>query len=276
MSDSRQRTALRKQALSFLKSHKGQAYRPKEIAKTLGIKNKGRYDTFRDVLREMQDAGMAEHVGKGRIQYRDRGAQHTAEGTISVIASGHGFVARDEGGDDLFVRKTRMGTALHGDRVRVGLAAERKHRDPGDSREAEVLEVLERKTQQTVGTFETVKKAGWVKPDDPRVGHDVYVPREDWNGANAGDKVVVSIDRFDDPKAAPEGRVLSVLGRADAPGVAVLALALAHGAKAEFPPEVETAASGVVPGITKKEVARRLDLREAPIFTIDAEVTGGR
>ncbi|OZC02176.1 ribonuclease R [Rubricoccus marinus] len=269
MSDSRQRTALRKQALSFLKSHKDQAYRPKEIAKTLGIKNQGRFEAFKDVLREMQDAGMAEHVGKGRIQYRDRGAQHTAEGSLQVIASGHGFVSLDKGGDDVFVRKNRMGTALNGDRVRIGLAAEKKKRDPGDLREAEILEVLERKTNQTVGTFQTVKKAGWVKPDDPRISHDVYVPREEWNGATPGDKVVVSIDSFDDPKASPEGRVLSVLGRADAPGVAVLALAMAHGAKAEFPPEVEKAASDVKAGITKKEVARRLDLRDYPIFTID-------
>ena len=269
MSDSRQRTALRKQALSFLKSHRDQAYRPKEIAKALNIKNKGRYDAFRDVLAEMQDAGLAEHVGKGRIRYRDRGAQHTAEGTISVIASGHGFVALDKGGDDLFVRRTRMGTALHGDRVRVELAAHDRNRAPGDAREAEVLEVLERKTTQTVGTFETVKKAGWVKPDDPRMAHDVYVPRDDWNGATPGDKVVVSIDAFEDPKAAPEGRVLSVIGRADAPGVAVLALAMAHGAKAAFPDEVERAASGVPTEITQAEIDRRLDLREYPIFTID-------
>ncbi|MEM1057343.1 MAG: ribonuclease R [Bacteroidota bacterium] len=269
MSDSRQRTVLRKQALSFLKSHPDQAYRPKEIAKSLGIKNRGRYETFRDVLAEMQDAGLAEHVGKGRIRYRDRGAQHTAEGTISVIASGHGFVSLDKGGDDLFVRKTRLRTALHGDRVRVGLAAQNRQRAPGDLREAEVLEVIERKTTQTVGTFETVKKAGWVKPDDPRIGHDVYVPREEWNGATPGDKVVVSIDAFDDPKAAPEGRVLSVIGRADAPGVAVLALAMAHGAKPTFPDAVEKAAEAVPTEISQEEIDRRLDLREYPIFTID-------
>lgn len=269
MSQSRQRAALRKQALSFLKSHPDQAYRPKEIAKSLNIKNNGRFEVFRDVLREMQDAGLAEHVGKGRIQYRDRGAQHTTEGTISVIASGHGFVARDEGGDDLFVRKTRLGTALHGDRVRVGLAAEKKNRDPGDLREAEVLEVLQRRTTQTVGTFETIKKAGWVKPDDPRIAHDVYVPRDDWNGATPGDKVVVSIDSFEDPKAAPEGRVLSIIGRADDPGVAVLSLAMAHGAKPEFPREVEEAAEAIPQTIPPEEIERRLDLRDYPIFTID-------
>ena len=269
MPTSRQRAVLRKQALSFLKSHREGAYRPKEIAKSLGIKNRGRFEDFRDVLREIEDAGLAHHVGKGRLQYRDRGAEHTAEGTLTVIASGHGFVALDRGGDDLFVRRTRMKTALHGDRVRVALAAERASRDPGDSREAEVLEVIERRATQTVGTFSTARSAGWVKPDDPRMTHDVYVAQEDWNGAQPGDKVVVSIDSFEDPKASPEGRVLSVIGRADEPGVAVLALAMAHGAKAEFPDDVERAASGVQAGITKKEVARRLDLREYPIFTID-------
>ena len=269
MPDSRQRAALRKQALSFLKSHRDQAYRPKEIAKSLGIKNRGRYDAFRDVLAEMQNAGLAEHVGKGRIQYKDRGAQHTAEGTLQVIASGHGFVSLDKGGDDLFVRRNRMGTALNGDRVRVGLAATRRQRDPGDLREAEILEVIERAKTQTVGTFETVKKAGWVKPDDPRMTHDVYVPRDDWNGATPGDKVVVSIDAFEDPKAAPEGRILSVIGRADEPGVAVLALAMAHGAKPDFPDEVEKAAQAVPTEIRQSEIDRRLDLREYPIFTID-------
>ena len=111
-----------------------------------------------------------------------------------------------------------------------------------------------------------VGKGGWVQPDDRRVSPRVFVERDDWNGATAGDKVVVSIDAFDDPKASPEGRVLSVLGRADAPGVDVLAIALSHGAKASFPEEVERDAEKVPTTITKKEIARRLDLREAAVF----------
>ena len=99
--------------------------------------------------------------------------------------------------------------------------------------------------------------------------HDVYVAKDDWNGAAPGDKVVVSIDRFDDPKASPEGRVLSILGPADAPGVDVLALAMAHGVRSDFPAEVEREADAIQPGITAAEVARRLDLRGLPVYTID-------
>src|SRR5690606_27854960 len=82
-------------------------------------------------------------------------------------------------------------------------------------------------------------------------------------------KVIVSIDVFDDPKASPEGRVLSVLGKATDPGVAVLAVAIAHGAPSDFPKEVEQAAAKIPLEIPKEEVARRLDLREKRIFTID-------
>ncbi|HEX8384647.1 MAG TPA: ribonuclease R, partial [Rubricoccaceae bacterium] len=183
-----------------------------------------------------------------------------------------GFVALDEGGPDVYIRASRMRTAFHGDRVRVAIAAATRGRpDPEDRREGEVVEVVERVRAQTVGTFTTSGAAGWVRPDDVRLTHDVYVPRDEWNGATAGDKVVVSIDRFDDPKAAPEGRVLSVLGRADAPGVDVLALALALGIRSDFPAEVEAEAGRIPPGVTAAEAERRLDLRSYPIYTIDPE-----
>ncbi|MEM0962634.1 MAG: ribonuclease R, partial [Bacteroidota bacterium] len=86
-----------------------------------------------------------------------------------------------------------------------------------------------------------------------------------------GDKVVVTIDVFDDPRASPEGTIVDVLGPADAPGVDVLALAMAHGAPSDFPEEVEAYASKITDGITKTEIGRRLDLRDAPVFTIDPE-----
>ena len=268
MADSRQHAALRKHTLSFLRSHRDQAYRPKEIAKGLGLKGRNRFEQFRSVLREMQDAGLVESHKGGRVQYRDPDVQHKSEGTIRIIAQGHGFVTLD-GGEEVFVRATRTRTALDGDRVRVGLAAKRRRPEPGQLREAEVLEVLERSKTETVGTFAVHGKAGWVQPDDPRMPHDVYVPRDEWNGAEPGDKVVVSIDAFEDPKASPEGRVLSVIGHEGDPGVAVLAVAMAHGAKPTFPEAVEQEAARIDAAVSEAEIQRRLDLREAPIFTID-------
>ena len=260
---------LRKQVLSTLARHPDQAYRAKELSKALNIKNNGRYQTLLGVLDSLRDTREVDVEKGGRIRHKPKGAKE-AEGKISVSPQGFGFVLLDDG-TELFVPPTRLGTALHGDRVRVGLAAARKNRDPDKKREAEVLDVVERGRAQTVGTFSTTGKSGWVDPDDQRLRRDVYVPRDAWNGAQPGDKVVVTIDSYDDPKAAPEGRVVSVLGKTGAPGVDVLALALAHGAPSDFPPDVEAQAEKITAGITKKEIGRRLDLRDEDVFTIDPE-----
>ncbi|HIG74673.1 MAG TPA: RNB domain-containing ribonuclease, partial [Bacteroidetes bacterium] len=44
---------------------------------------------------------------------------------------------------------------------------------------------------------------------------------------------------------------------------------MAHGAKPEFPREVEAAAEAIPQTIPPEEIERRLDLRDYPIFTID-------
>ncbi len=107
-------------------------------------------------------------------------------------------------------------------------------------------------------------------PDDQRISHDVFVLRDNWNGAQTGDKVVVTIDAFDDPKAAPEGTVVQVLGpRRRARRRRAGARDGARRPSPTSPTEVEADAEKIRPGITKKEVARRLDLRDAPVFTID-------
>lgn len=269
MADSRDANALRSQVLSFLANHANQAYRAKEISRALNVKNQGRYQTLLGVLDELRDRGTVDVEKGGRIRHKAKPSKE-AVGKISISPQGYGFVELDDG-SELFVRPARLGTALDGDRVRVALAAEKRRRDPDKLREAEVQEVVERGRAQTVGTFSTTGKSGWVNPDDQRLTKDVYIPKDAWNGAQPGDKVVVTIDSYDDPKASPEGTVVSILGPADAPGVDVLALALAHGAPSDFPPEVEAAADKITAGITKKEVARRLDLRDENVFTIDPE-----
>ena len=266
-------SALREQILSFLKAHAKRAYRAKEISRALQITDNNDYQAFLATIDALRDEGAVARGNGNRIQHKKKVTKGDATGTIRITAQGHGFVTLDApedlAGTDVFVPPGRTFTALDKDRVRVGLAADRRGRPADQLREAEVLGVIERGRAQTVGTFTVTGKSGWVKPDDNRLGHDVYIARDDRNGATPGDKVVASIDSFEDPKAAPEGRVLQVIGRAGEPGVDVLALALAHGAPSDFPKEVEHAAEQIGIGITDEEIARREDLRDYPVFTID-------
>lgn len=261
------KSSIRKQILFLLKNNGKKAFRAKEISKTLGFTDNKRYKLFREVLSELE-ASHQVNVVKGRLYQHKRGKRtHVLTGRLTVNPHRFGFVDVEGEEIDIFIPPHRMKTALDGDLVRVELAARFRGKD--DQPEGAIIEVVERGRVQVVGTFDRMGHFAFVKPDDLKVTKDVYVPQDAFNGAKEGDKVVVSIDTFDDHRAAPEGRILSVLGPSDAPGVAVLALAMASGARAEFPDEVGAEADQIDSTIPQSEVDRRLDLRSYPIFTID-------
>jgi len=260
------RQQISRDVLNLLKNNGKRAFRPKEIAKRLNYTDNRVYALFRDVLAEMDEQRLLGRAQSGRYTYKPRPTR--LEGILHVNPQGFGFVEVEGQTEDFFVRSNHMSTALDGDTVRIGLAAPAR----GDRRrEAEVLEVLARKRTQAVGTFCKKGHFAFIQPDDQRLKHDIYVPREAFNGAKDGDKVVVSIDRFDDPHASPEGRVLAVLGDGDDPGVRVLSLALSLDVRAGFDDAVIREAERIPEAIPADEIKRRLDLRRKRIFTIDPE-----
>lgn len=187
-------------------------------------------------------------------------------GILTCHPQGYGFVKAVDADEEFFIREPHMGEALHGDLVRVAVAA----RAPSDKkRECEVVEVVERRCDQVVGTFHQDPQFAFVEPDDHRILQDVYVGSDSFSEAEDGDKVVVSIDRFDDRKASPEGRVLRVLGSSDDPNVRVLSLAMSMNVKADFPTEVESEADDIPVEIPESEIEQRRDLRDKTVFTID-------
>lgn len=187
-------------------------------------------------------------------------------GILTCHPQGYGFVKAVDAEEEFFIREPHMGEALHGDLVRVAVAA----RAPSDKkRECEVVEVVERRCDQVVGTFHQDPQFAFVEPDDHRILQDVYVGSDSFSEAEDGDKVVVSIDRFDDRKASPEGRVLRVLGSSDDSNVRVLSLAMSMNVKADFPSDVESEADDIPVEIPESEIDQRRDLRDKTVFTID-------
>lgn len=258
------RKRIKRDILRALKKNGKTAYRPKELAKELGYQDNRVYRRFMDVLSEMDEQNLIGKVKGGRYSFKPRPTK--VEGILRVNPQGFGFVEVEGREEDLFVRESNMKTALDGDRVLVGMAAPSR----GDRRrEAEVLRVLERKREKIVGTFQQKGHFAFVTPDDKRVTQDVYVPQEVFGGASDGDKVIVSIDRFDDRRASPEGRILSVLGSSEDPGVRVLSLAMSLDVRSGFPDEVISEAEAIPTEIPAAELERRADLREKEIYTID-------
>jgi len=199
-------------------------------------------------------------------KYKSKSNTRHRTGILRCNEQGFGFVQAVDSDEEFFIREPHMEEALHGDLVRVAVAA----KAPEDKkRECEVVEVVERRCTRVVGTFHHRTDFAFVEPDDQRILQDVYVSPDAFGGAKDGEKVVVSIDQFDDRKASPEGRILRVIGSSDDPKVRVLSLAMSMDVKADFPDEVEAEADEIPVAIPDAEIERRRDLRDKPIFTID-------
>lgn len=256
---------IRQQILQFLREHPNEAFRSQDIAQGLGIEDNDKYLRFCDVLAEMS----AQHVvtREGR-KYKIKSQKTHRVGVLRCKPQGFGFVQAVDSEEEFFIREPHMGEALHGDVVRVAVAA----RAADDKkRECEVVEVVERRRTKVVGTFRNRGNYAFVEPDDRRILQDVYVSSDDFGGADDGEKVVVSIDRFDRRHASPEGGILRVIGPADDPNVRVLSLAMSMDVKADFPADVEAEAEEIPVDIPRTEINQRLDLRDKPVFTIDPD-----
>ncbi|MCG8483272.1 MAG: ribonuclease R, partial [Clostridia bacterium] len=131
-------------------------------------------------------------------------------GILKKNRKGFGFViSESDDKGDVYISSSEMNSAMHGDRVAVRLMFD----EEGDkSREGEVVKVIKRNNYEVVGTFDRSDKFGFVIPDDPRVGHDIFIPQDQINGAVTGDKVVAKIKVWPQKQRNPEGEITEVLG----------------------------------------------------------------
>ena len=194
-------------------------------------------------------------------------------GKLQIHAGGSGHVLADqEGGKDLFVSADNLGTALNGDRVVARLIHQpRFHGRPRrDGRqEGRIIRVVERAGTPVVGTLRKTNNFYHVVADDPRFPRTLYVPSPE--GAKLGEKVVARLDRWENCQENPEGRIVEVLGDANAPGVDMLSVIHKHGLPREFPAPVSIEAEKFGGAITPRDLEGREDLRDHSIITIDPD-----
>lgn len=189
------------------------------------------------------------------------------EGVVDFVNPRFAFIVSEETEEDTWVDADHVKFALHGDRVKARLYPNAKGRRP----EGEVLEVLERKTNEFVGKIEVKEKYAFVVADNRRMHMDIFVPLKHINGANNGDKVIVEVLEWHDEKSSPVAKVKEVLGAPGQNETEMHAIMAEFGLARHFPEEVLKDASKIRGRITKVEIKKRRDLRETLTFTIDPE-----
>jgi ribonuclease R len=237
---------------------------PEELAGQLGLMPAQR-SALQAELAELERAGRVVRNRAGLLLVAARA--HLISGQVQGHRDGFGFLLRDDGGPDLVLPEHEMSKVLHGDRVLARAAG----LDRRGRQEAEIVEVIEHRTNTLVGRFLNERGATIVVPEDQRIQHDILVPPGAAAGAEHGQVVVVEIVQQPQRNVQPVGRVAEVLGAVDDPGmeieIAVRKFAVPH----LFEPVTLAEAGRLPDAVRAEDLAERVDLRDVPLVTIDGE-----
>lgn len=246
---------------------KDEAYKPltvQELETALTIEDATAFKDFVKTLVMMEQSGLVVRTRSNRYGLPER--MNLVRGKLTGHAKGFAFVIPDEQGlDDIFIPPGEMSNAMHGDTV---LARVSPHTS-GQKREGTIVRVIERGTEQIVGTYVESKHFGFVIPDDKKITSDIFVPKSVSMGAVEGHKVVIKLTTYPDGRKSAEGEVIKILGHRNDPGVDILSIIYKHGLPLDFPDEVVEAAGQAPDAIDESELANRRDLRNEVIVTID-------
>ncbi len=270
-SDDGSPTDLRKAVLGVFRQRAGKALNHKQVSGALGILNHDVRRAVMALMEELAEKGQLEDVGRGRFVMAASELEMTSgnEGTIQISRMGTGFVMMPDG-HEIRIPKANTGDAFWGDTVEIEWWQRGRRTTP------RVKRVTQRLRELYVVTVTLVRDYGFGKPADQRIHTDFFIPARHLGGAVEGDKVLLALEAWDDPRDQPMGRVVEVLGQQGEHEVEMHAILAEFGLPYAFPAEVEAAAKEFKPsdpakphGLDPAEVARRRDFRDVLTMTID-------
>jgi len=254
------------QVLKLFQEAEQQPYTMKKLLRHFAVPAEER-PAFRALIHTMVARGRL--IRRHSTRYALPQRLDTIAGVVRRHADGYGFVVlEDEPADDVYIPRRYMSGVMHGDRVLVRLETRQRH---GARHSGRVVQVLERRQQEVVGRVEMVGKTCWLLPIDARVCPDIFIPPQERLQARRGAIAVAEITRYALTQDQPYGRIIEVLGAADAPDMEMRLILRKYGLSTAFPPEVEAAAEAVAPAVSPQDLIGRRDLRSLLTFTIDGE-----
>ncbi|MEY4703154.1 MAG: hypothetical protein RIR96_1051 [Bacteroidota bacterium] len=177
-----------------------------------------------------------------------------------------GFVIAEDFQKDILVKPNDFGKAMHGDVVRVQVA---KGGAINRRVEGKVVDVVERKQTRFTGDIHISRDIAFFQPSGDKPVPDFFIPADQLNGAENGDRVIVRLVKWDASDRKPIGRVESVISAKDEADMAMKELLIENGFALEFDDVVIQEMKQLDDRISPEELKRRKDFRDVLTFTID-------
>ena len=186
-------------------------------------------------------------------------------GIISVNKKGFGFLLVP-GGEDIYIDKNNINNAVNDDKVLIELV------DNYGKIEGRVLRILSRDLSSLIGEIYYIKNKPYIKLEDKKKKIDIILDSKNTKGIVEGTKVIVSVDK-EIAKNRYKGKITTVIGHKDDPGMDIKLVAYKYGIYEEFSKNALEQTEEIPTEVLENDLKGRVDLTSKNIFTIDGADT---
>jgi ribonuclease R len=236
----------------------------KQVAGKLNLTDSESREVILSILKDESQHGLFKEVERGRFQLKE--LQTFITGIVDMTSDGSAFViTEDEFEEDIYIAPRKLRNALHGDKVKIYAFSKGR----GRKKEGEVIEILERAKMDFTGIVKVSERFAFLIADDRKMNHDIFIPKEELNGAKDGEKAVAKIVDWPEGAKNPVGQITRVLGKQGENNTEMNAILAEYGFPLAFPKEVEQEANAIPDIISEEDILKRRDFRDVLTFTID-------
>ena len=237
-----------------------------EINDMLGLTTVEEYQSLINALDSLVSDGIIYYSDKKK-KYLLLENSHLVKGRVILNEKGFGFIVIDKDTKDVYVNEKNINGAITGDLVLFSYLNKDKNRPEG-----KIVKIIKRCYDPLVGEVIRIGNDYFVKPD--KKGGNIYIPRDNLNGAVEGHKVVV--EPLKDGKRV--GKVIKIIGHKNDVGVDILSFVYEYNFSPSFPDDVIEELDDIPSYLTKEDIDKeislgRRDIRGMEIFTIDGADT---
>ncbi len=254
---------------SVFKYNPYETYNYRQISHAVGLQDRESREFVKKILEDLANSNKIVEVKSGKYKLNDSEApgfdRSVIIGEVDMKQTGKAYIIAKDLPEDIFIAHNNTGQALHGDIVKVKLFPKRKRRKP----EGKIIEIVKRERNDFVGTVQMSKNYAFLIPDSANMPVDIYIPKENINGAKDGDKVIAQITDWPKNLKNPFGKITQILGRPGDNEVEMNSILAEFNFPLSFPKGVQQDAAKISTTIPQKEIDKRRDFRKIYTCTID-------
>lgn len=254
--------SVQKNILDLLNQHPNQTFTYKQIGARLGVNDPSGRNHIIKNLKKLAEKKQIEQQTRGSFKAKPNKNIHT--GILDLSGKGIGYIIADDFEDDLLVASNHFNKAFSGDIVTFYVYPARGKK----RKEAKIIDVVERKRTQFVGTLQKNNGTLFVRVSPKLTPVDFFIDVPPKIKTKDGDRVLISFTKWKDTKS-PQATILEVLGNPGEADTEIHTILAEYGLPYTFDSHIEEKANKIKVDLDEKEIQNRMDFRDILTFTID-------